>query len=276
LLIPEDISLANIAARIADERKNVAVVFCNTEYERILDNWLIAVDQLGQVPVLVVALDEPLAKRLRREGVPTIHAPCDEKLTDIWAVRAKVLYELVAAGYNVIHSDADAVWLKDPRPLLATLEGDIVSSQGTVYPPSCHEAWVHVLCYGFIQFRATEATVQLLKTFANQAAGPEPFDDQSTLNERLLDEEISWDVEAPYQVPFRGREFTCSAQPIVGETGALRVVVLPHSQVQRFPNSVESDDGFYVRHPLSPKTAEGTEAVLRGINCWYIVDVAAK
>jgi hypothetical protein len=260
---------------VADANKNLIVVFASYKYSRILKNWLVAIEKLGSLPVLVVSLDERLADELRSQGIPTIFSPCDaESGSAIWSARAKVIYELVAAGYNVIHSDADAVWLKDARDLLKESKADVVISQGTTYPLSCHEAWGHLLCYGFVQFRTTAATKEMLRILAEQADGPEPFDDQHNLNQYLLVNKIKWNVSSPYSVPFRNREFQCSFDAITGEAEpdtalSLRVTILPHSKVQRLPE-VESPGDCYVCHPVSPKTPEGTEAALRVHNCWFL------
>ena len=270
-VVPEDVSVVQIAAQVADESKNIIVVFCDSRYQKILENWLVALDQLGDLPVLVVALDEPLAKQLRQEGVPAIHVPCDVDFADIWAVRARVISDLVAAGYNVIHSDADAVWLKDPRPLLASFDADIISLKA---PCSLPLAWRNggMSCATDLFNSGRPKLPSGSQRNSEMAAGPKTFSDHITLNERLL-QKIQWEVQAPYQVPFRGREFTCSPLPIIGETEAIRVVVLPHCQFQRFPNSLEETEEMYVCHPLSPKTAEGTEEVLREVDCWFMLDM---
>nr|WP_245290805.1 putative nucleotide-diphospho-sugar transferase [Methyloligella halotolerans] len=181
----------------------------------------------------------------------------------------------MAAGFNVTHSDADAVWVRDPFPLMDSLEADIVSSQGTIQPPSCHAVWGHVLCYGFIQFRSTPASLTLLREFAELAEGEGKFSDQISLNERLLSLEMEWTVKEPYGLNFREKDFFCSAEPIFGsaeseDLGRISVAILPHAQVQRLPNDVEEKTDAYVRHPLSQKNAEDIETVLRDQDCWFI------
>lgn len=273
--IPKNLSLLQTASLAADATGNLIITFANSDYASVVDNWLIGLDKLGGLPVMLCALDAELAVRFRREGVPVAHVPYGGSLNDLWAIRAKVIYDLVSAGFNVIHSDADAVWLRDPLPMLDKLEADIISSQGTIFPPSCHDVWGYVLCYGFIQFRASEPSLDVLRELNAQAEETEQFDDQLSLNERLLVLNPRWSVDAPYELTFRNKSFVCSPSPIAGDatmdSGAtLRIVILPHAQVQRLPNDIENAAEAYVRHPFSEKSADGIEAALREQSCWFI------
>ena len=155
--------------------------------------------------------------RLERDGIPVVRAPCERRIQEIWAIRAQAIHAMVAGGLNVTHSDVDAVWIKNPMGLLGEIEADIVSSQGSVHPRECHAQWGHVLCYGFIQLRASEATVELLGEAAAAASREPQFDDQCFLNNQLLARGIEWSVRSPYRIPFRDTSFTCSREPIVGE-----------------------------------------------------------
>ena len=148
-----ELSLLDMAENIADSRRNLIITFCSSSYFELLKNWLTALGRLGQFPVLVCALDKALADALRVEGVPVVCTPCKIDLSDIRSVRTKTIRDLVAAGFNVTQSDVDAVWLRDPRPLMKSLDADIISSQGSVYPNSCLKCAGHVLCCGFIEFR---------------------------------------------------------------------------------------------------------------------------
>ena len=50
----------------------------------------------------------------------------------VWFERTRVVYQLLALKYVVIHSDADAIWLKSPLPELHRLsrQQDIIFSRG--------------------------------------------------------------------------------------------------------------------------------------------------
>lgn len=265
-------SLLNAAEVAAGNTRNIVITFCNSAYGVVLENWLIGLKRLGVSNVLVCALDQPLARQLLSQGVPVAFTPCNPALSDIWAIRQGVIHDLLASGFNVLHCDVDAVWLKNPLPLIESFDADIISSQGTTHPNSCHKAWGHVLCYGFIQLRSNPRAIRLVQQSVAEAATCESFDDQRHLNEQLLACGMQWSARSVYQVPCRGGHFTCSPEPILGknEELGLRVVLLPHAQIQRLPNKLEAAQDVFVRHPLSPKNAEKKEAVLRKNGCWFL------
>jgi len=56
--------------------------------------------------------------------------------------------EVLRSGVDVIHSDADALWLNDPSPLLASAPASIIAGRG-----ANKEDWL--VCMGWVFFRAT-------------------------------------------------------------------------------------------------------------------------
>ena len=206
----EESALLEAAAKAATSGKLI-VTFCNSNYSRLLDNWLIAIERIGPLPILVCALDKPLELKLREEGVPVTHIPCEGVLSNIWSARISAIQTLVTAGYAVTQSDVDAVWLKNPMPVLECLDADIISSQGTIYPISALREWGHVLCCGFMQFRPTEYAKDLLKDLVFGGVQEEGFDDQKSLNELLLKRGLVWSQSEFLRTALQQR--TLSMQP---------------------------------------------------------------
>lgn len=74
-----------------------------------------------------------------------------QKRSGIWKVRSEVIFFLLWHGFNVMVSDVDALWLKDPIPELLNTPADVVSSHAPGSPPSvrgssgtdCDERHVH-------------------------------------------------------------------------------------------------------------------------------------
>ena len=57
------------------------------------------------------------------------------RLRVLTAMRLKLFRVLIDQGFDFMHSDADAFWLRDPRPWLAEQTGyDLLCSQGTDRP----------------------------------------------------------------------------------------------------------------------------------------------
>ncbi len=270
-------SLLDAAQSAADANGNVVLVFCNSSYRPILDNWLCNAEGTGDQPLVICALDEELAADMADAGFNTCHVPWSGNLSELWRLRLRVIRELLAAGFNVIHSDADAVWKQDPISIVDDIDADIVASQGTVWPRTTLAAWGHVLCFGFIGFRATPATLNVIDRLVAAAEDPEiRFDDQKALNELLTEIGMEWDApDGGYQLHLNDTPFVCHDQSILGsgvlEDGTpIRVGLLPHRQVQRLPNEVENPADRIVAHPFAEKTAGDTEKVLRDQDCWVM------
>lgn len=66
-----------------------------------------------------------------------------------WAWRVKALQELLQQGEDVIVSDLDTVWLKDPVPFLTNFSESVVGMRG-------FDGW-YTLCCGFAFFRSSFA-----------------------------------------------------------------------------------------------------------------------
>jgi hypothetical protein len=245
----------------------VIVTFSNFKYLPILENWRLAMSRLGIENLLVVALDQPTYEHLRRHGVACHLSPCEDDLSALWPQRVALFSHILQRGYHLIHSDVDAVWLKDPRTehFLGS-DADIVFSQATQWPTDCYHAWRFTLCCGLFFLRATEAVRRFMTEWIAHVA--DSRDDQVSFNQLLLAKSVVWDIAEPYSIPTPfGVDITCSRRSIRGRAGALKVDVLPQHLFQRvhFPG-----EDAYVKHCLSGQTAETTRAGLVETGCWLL------
>ena len=103
----------------------------------------------------------------------------------IFKLRKKLFSALVDSGRDFIHSDADAYWLKDPRPWLANhTEFDILISQGTIFPLEQYKRSHFVFCAGFFLCRSNMRT----QNYFRQMEELTDMDDQESMNQILLDD----------------------------------------------------------------------------------------
>lgn len=245
----------------------VIVTFSNAKYLPILENWRLAMGRLGIDNLLVVALDEPTYQHLRGRGVACHLSPCEDDLSALWPRRVALFGHILERGYNLIHSDVDAVWLKDPRAeYFLAGDADIVFSQATQWPTDCYQAWNFTLCCGLFFLRATDAMRGFMAEWIAHVA--DTRDDQVSFNQLLLAKSVVWDIAEPYSIPTPfGIDITCSRQTIHGQAESLTVDVLPQHLFQRvhFP-----DEDAYVKHCLSGQTAETTREGLAQTGCWLL------
>lgn len=260
--------LAVLAEALAAPERPVTLVFADRGYVEVLLNWLVAADVHGTRPV-VCALDDPLDQWLSRKGIPSVRVPWDGTVPGIWETRLRVLRHLLAEGVDLIHSDADAVWMEDPRPDVAA-GGDLVASQGTVWPPDALAAMGAVVCCGFFGLRATDGTRALLDDVWGRL-GEDPIrDDQAALNRALAAAGATWTVTRP---PVARAEVAGHAVPLFdhdleGSASGISLRLLAHTRYQRVP----LDHPAAVIHHLSEKTAESKRAELRAAGAYVLAD----
>jgi len=215
---------------------------------------------------LIISLDEKLHIYLQEKNINTLLRPCELDLGKLWIHRVDVILELMEEGYDIIHSDADAVWIKDPLPYLETLPQDMLFSQGTIWPPDVQDKWGFVLCCGFFIIRSNKKTLQFFKELLERVK--QDKDDQVSCNRLLLEKNTIWDQPSnPYTIDFRGKQFICSHQVRKGKTKGLSIGLLPHSSFQRL---FEVSDDVYVRHLISEKESDDILNVLEQYGCRFI------
>jgi hypothetical protein len=262
----------NALLKLADERKadnRLLVAFSDSKYLGVLLNWLVAIHRIGVRNYLVVSLDETIHAFLADRGFPSVLIKMDGPLHNLWRLRLVILRELCAHGVDVIHSDIDAVWLRDPIPEYFSRHADhLVISQGTVWPDDVLKKQGFVLCCGLFYLRSGSETLTLLDDVLRDIATTN--DDQISLN-RLIYASVTWDRQliSPYQFVFRGYRVTCSEGSIRGrcrKTG-LRVTLLPHHLFQRLHMP---DRPAFVKHLLSEKTGQDKFESFRQSGCLFL------
>lgn len=249
------------------EENTIIVVFANSDYDKILQNWLKAIKKINISNYLIVAMDKVLFEQLQEKNIPSILRICDINHGAIWIHRINIIKEILEYGYNVVHSDADAVWLKNPLyDYIYNQPYDIVFSQGTYWPKHIHKEFGFVLCCGFFYLQANKNTLEFINKVAIDVVSSN--DDQVSCNDYMLKNNIQWQIpKNNYIKSFQGIDFKCSNQLIVGSSDLLNIAVLPHSKFQRIQ---DSDRDIYIKHIISEKKENTIIDVLKRNNCWFL------
>lgn len=268
-MIPDPIDLPELDGALAAVGKDGSVIltFSNQGYLPILENWLLAMARLDIRDILVVALDGPTHAWLSARGVVTVLLPCADDLQALWRRRVALFAATLRRGYNLLHSDADAVWLRDPRPeYFAGSAADVVFSQATQWPTDVYRDWSFTLCCGLFFLRATDPVQALMSDWMAHVA--ETGDDQVSFNRLLHARGLAWEIVEPYRIPTPfGVDITCSRQLMRARAGDLNVEVLPQHLFQRVHFPAEE---AYVKHCLSGQTAQTTREGLAATGCWLL------
>lgn len=266
---PSDESLIAAARERASGRR-VVIAFADSRYTDVLMNWLVALAVQQVDNYLVIALDRTLHALLAARGIPCVLRELNGDLGDLWVARIRVFAALCAAGIDFIHSDVDAIWLRDPRgAYFDAADADLVASQGTVWPHDVHQKFGFVLCCGLFSLRSSAASSRLLAELVPHVAVTR--DDQISLNRLLADRQIVWQAHRTdtYYLTMGSNRFLCSKSPIVGHApDGLSVFVLPHHLFQRVPLPLKEVP--FVSHPLTPKEPRAKLEQFARTGCLFV------
>ena len=246
------------------------VTFCDAAYIPVARNWLRALAEIGlDGSATIVAMDEATRKAFPPEVI--LHRPLQrsEGFAELWAHRIMILREMLSAGEAIIHSDADAIWLRNPMAEIEACKADMVFSQGTVWPPDVSARHGLVLCCGLFFLRPTPQVETFLDAVSVRMGTDR--DDQTAINRVVASWIDGWQIEIPYEIACGKGYFTASRQPIharggdspIAETG---LAILPH---HAFPRIVDKlTDDMFVVHPFSGKTLADKRRVLGSLGLW--------
>lgn len=243
------------------------VCFVNTSYLRIARNWLRSIEKIGISEfATIVTLDLASRQAFTAIKVRTMHRPLPSpRLDDLWLHRTLVIAEILEDGYDVIHSDADAVWIRNPLPVIFDGNEDLVFSQGTIWPAESLEKRGFVLCCGLYAARSNDR----VKRFFGELIGRlrcNP-DDQRALN-LLVDERFpDWEIDRPNKHSFDGKTFISSREKMRSRNHELSLSMLPH---HLFPRMVKDRSEMMVGHPLSGKNSTECEEALKKFGLWIL------
>jgi hypothetical protein len=209
------------------------IAFGNSKYKRIALNWAKHLEMLDITNYIIYSMDRDIYNFLNSNKINTEMIPTsifDEHHPD-WARRFRIIYDQLCSG-DIIHSDLDAIWLKNPEKYI-TPKYDIISSSGNM-PARIYERLGLSLCMGWIYIKSTLNTKKLFESIINSKA---TFDDQILVNNYLMDQGIS-----------SVSKIGSNASNIV--FGDINTLVLDQSVISRHK---PHDNNTYIAHPLTTR-----------------------
>ncbi len=254
--------------------KPLIVTFCSKEYIPVTHNWLVHLTHLKlEGNALIVALDRSTAEAFD-SCCQVLNRPLiveTGNLQTLWVHRIMVLKELLDNGHSLIHSDSDAVWLRNPLSTIDATGTSLVFSQGTVWPPKAHALHHVVLCCGFFFLACDHYARSFLD--AIDARVRKDQDDQVSVNLEIIERISGWQINSPYQIPFRDNYFLASREPMTAVPkssifGTESISILPHHTFPRLIAKV--NEHAMVVHPLSGKSLADKKECLNKLGLWKI------
>jgi hypothetical protein len=265
-----DLDILNRLAKQVQRNGIVIVTFISQEYLRVGLNWIEAMKRLKLTNFLVVAGDLKTCQILTDRDVTHIEARVGIGQTDsayrsaagftekglaMTTLKFPIVSALLDDGYDVIMSDADAIWLRDPIPYMPGL-ADIAFQRVLYFPAPISQLWGFAACSGFAFFRHCAGTSGFVKDCIREQKKVQ--DDQLALNLALLDGVSSWqgfgatdqchdDTQAKFvaraKVPIKGHL----------DRHGLELLALAHHEFWRHSLVPTSPSEMVICHPNSPK-----------------------
>ena len=258
----------DIAAMRSGNCDPVVIAFANSGYAALTDNWIWHIRRVGVDNVVICALDHHTFLLAQANGVAAVRVAEASALADLWILRAQVFESLARHGVDFIHSDIDAIWLRDPRPRLLETNTHLAFSQGTIWPRDIVREWGFVLCCGVFLARATPDVAELFGRIGLRIA--DDRDDQISFNRALREAGAIWDTDSVeagrLRREWKGDSFFTFADPLQGRAGALSLALMPHDEFSRLPESIGART--LVAHPLSPKNAQAKINQFVALGLW--------
>ncbi len=253
------------------------IVFANYTYKDILELWLRYISNFDlEKNILIIALDKEINKFLFDYDLEIIYEPFNisQKGTkNFWKFRCEMFLEIYKKYGSFIHSDVDAIWLKNPLNYLKECPGDLLFSQGTVFPRNMFNKFGFVACCGFFMIRESNASSTFLHELHKGIQKDK--DDQLAVNKILMKYYKSFNYIDIYREKANlqnGKTFLikCSNYPVsgnirkffhfdfpsigkfkFGNDQMLSFALLPHKLFTRTKESISSST--IIAHPLAPK-----------------------
>eukprot|EP00600_Ochromonadales_sp_CCMP1393_P010816 CAMPEP_0175006488 /NCGR_PEP_ID=MMETSP0005-20121125/5884_1 /TAXON_ID=420556 /ORGANISM="Ochromonas sp., Strain CCMP1393" /LENGTH=356 /DNA_ID=CAMNT_0016261825 /DNA_START=159 /DNA_END=1229 /DNA_ORIENTATION=+ len=160
------VSGSQCSVRGSDGNMRRMKVFVTTDsvYFPLFLNWLAFYFRLcnSTSSVFIMCLDEESRKLLPRHGLSCAHVFTSGDGKDFMLERTRTVASLLSQGYDVLQSDSDAMWLRNPFHLITQYvnnsEYDIIGSRGKGT----------TLCMGFTYTIANNRTTQLWETVTHR------------------------------------------------------------------------------------------------------------
>jgi hypothetical protein len=230
------------------------ITFANESYIAVLANWLACMRKIKRKNVVVYTLDETTKRFVENSGYEARAIKAEQGFGNFWRMRARCFLDLVESNTTFVHSDADAIWLRNmPKKIFGTKH--ICFSQGTTHPPVVFKDVGHVVCCGLFMAKPSDGSKRFFRKLHENVEVTQ--DDQRSVNNILRQQGMRWthpNDEYSLDLP-RGNSITCWQSALTGysENLELSVQVLPHWAAQRAIDTHKKATASYVKHYLSPK-----------------------
>ncbi|KAL1216465.1 Beta-arabinofuranosyltransferase RAY1 [Cardamine amara subsp. amara] len=131
---------------VADKNRTIVLSIAGYSYKDMLMSWACRLRRLEVPNFLVCALDDETYRFLILQGLPVFidpYAPKNISFNDchfgskcfqrVTKVKSRTVLKILKLGYNVLLSDVDVYWFRNPLPLLHSFGPSVLAAQSDEY-----------------------------------------------------------------------------------------------------------------------------------------------
>ncbi|GAB4839478.1 Beta-arabinofuranosyltransferase ray1 [Ancistrocladus abbreviatus] len=135
-------SMESLLPIVADRNKTIVLAVAGYSYKDMLMSWVCRLRGLLITNFLICALDDDIYKLSVLQGLPVFRDPlapsnisfndchfgtkCFQKVTK---TKSRLVLQILKLGYNVLLSDVDIYWFRNPIPLLQSFGPAVLAAQ---------------------------------------------------------------------------------------------------------------------------------------------------
>lgn len=146
--------------------------------------------------LVVIVFDKESECFIKKKGLKSYFIDA-KTINQIYVKRMLLIKRYLHKGYNVIHSDADAYWLKYDILKTLNLINKLSFSIGHGIPEKAIKKWGFSLCCGFYYIPNTPHSISFFEKWLFRSKIE--MDDQNALNYILLEAHIKWSSNDIYK-----------------------------------------------------------------------------
>ncbi|XVE85155.1 hypothetical protein DITRI_Ditri17bG0069000 [Diplodiscus trichospermus] len=176
-------SLESLLSITADKNRTVVLTVAGYSYKDMLMSWVCRLRRLRITNFLVCALDYETYQFSIMQGLPVFNDPsapsdisfnnchfgtkCFQRVTK---VKSRMVLKILKLGYNVLLSDVDVYWFRNPLPLLSSFDPAILAAQSDEYNRTGPINLPRRLNSGFYFARSNVPTIAAMEKVVRHAA----------------------------------------------------------------------------------------------------------
>ncbi|KAF7809340.1 rhamnogalacturonan II specific xylosyltransferase [Senna tora] len=176
-------SLESILSITADKNKTIILAVAGYSYKDMLMSWVCRMRRLSIANFAVCALDQETYQFSILQGIPVFRdpiAPRDISYNDchfgtkcfqrVTKVKSRIVLKILKLGYNVLLSDVDIYWFKNPVPLLSSFGPAVLAAQSDEFNKQGSINLPRRLNSGFYYAHSDGQTISAMEKVVKHAA----------------------------------------------------------------------------------------------------------